>query len=679
MLRSLKSKIIAGSVTLILLVVAALVIFVGVGIHRDNIPNYLFFYAAVVLCLGVVAAIIFAATITKPIAVLAADVKRANHGKPIEGIDTNACDEIAQLAQSFNSMTENLRQATVSREFMDKIINTMSDALLVISPNGVIKYVNPAFGKLFGYDTARLPGRGVDEFDGQEAPRRLYGAFEQLFEKGRLLNYESACLNSSGEPMQALFSLAVMHDEQGAAEAVVCAARDISAIKTAQKNLEQKQAELEELNRSLNDTVAERAKELATANQRLLTETAACRQSVEELRNARDAAEKVNRVKNDFLINMSQDMRTPLNSIISGTEYLTNTSLSGDQGRRLDTIRQAANNLLALADDILDLLAGDAGQVKLSQRKFCLADTLEHIIRMLNEEANRKQLKLALRIYGNLPAALMGDEIRLQQVLMNLITNAINFTVEGSVTVSAVSGSQKDDAVPITFEVRDTGIGIEEDKLERIFENLVQTDPSIARKHGGSGLGLAVSRRLVKAMGGHLRVESTVGVGSMFSFTIPLSVPPSEEIAGEADKPVQAKAAAVPVSFAPDNAGNFPLVLLVDDSVDNRKLLSLLMVRRHFNVHEASNGREALELFEQNSYALVLMDIQMPVMDGYTATRMLRQFEKESGREKTPIIALTAHATEEDVRASVEAGFDDHISKPFKKESLFACISRYIE
>ncbi|RII25958.1 MAG: hypothetical protein CXR30_17495 [Geobacter sp.] len=645
--------------------------------NQHDILNQLFLYVSVILCLGVVVAILFASTITRPIAILAAGVRQVGRGKLMEGIDIGTSDEIGQLAKSFNAMTENLRQTTVSREFMDKIINTMNDALAVISPDGIIKSVNRAYGDLFGYDPAQLPGRRVDEFDDHEAPQLMYGAFGSVFQKGRVPSYESICRRSSGELVPVLFSLAAMYDEQGSIEAVICAAQDISTIKGVQKKLEQKQAELEDLNRSLEDMVACRTNELAITNRGLLAEMAEHQRTTEELRLARDAAEKANRAKTDFLANMSHEMRTPLNSIIGGAEYLAEASLTSDQGRCLDMIRQAGNNLLALVNDLIDLSRIEAGRMELLPRDFCLKDILEHTLSMLSGEARSKKLELALDLDAGLPRMLIGDEIRLQQVLVNLLANAIKFTFEGSVRISAIGGSQKDDLIPVTFEVRDTGIGIEESKLEMIFETFTQADSSITRKYGGSGLGLAISRKLVETMGGHLRVASKVGVGSQFGFTIPLRVSSGSEISDKAEKPAQAKSE-VPGSPVAANDDSLPLVLLVDDSLDNRRLLRLLLVRKHLNIHEASNGSEAQELFEKNAYALVLMDIQMPVMDGYTATRLLRQMEQKSGRARTPVIALTAHDTEDDIRACLEAGCDDHISKPFKKEALFECLSRYI-
>lgn len=399
----------------------------------------------------------------------------------------------------------------------------------------------------------------------------------------------------------------------------------------------------------------------------------------EALQVARDTAEAANRAKTEFLANMSHEMRTPLNAIIGGAEYLEEAALSGDQIRCLCMIHQAGNSLLVLVNDLIDLARIETGHLELFSERFNLVDMLENIVQMLSRTAQCKQLELSLNLTDNLPEFLIGDQLRLQQVLVNLIGNALKFTAEGSVEVSTAVGSMVDDAVPITFVVRDTGIGIEASKLEKIFETFTQADSSITRQYGGSGLGLAISRRLVEAMGGHLQVESVPGVGSSFSFTVRLCLSHDWSNQDDADKQNCMEEKNRQTISRPENVVALPLVLLVDDALENRELLRLLLKKKSITLHEACNGCEALDMFEQNEYVLILMDIQMPIMDGYTATRLIRDVEQRTGREKTPIVALTAHAYEADVRASMEAGCDDHIAKPFKKEALFRCLARYID
>lgn len=403
------------------------------------------------------------------------------------------------------------------------------------------------------------------------------------------------------------------------------------------------------------------------------------KQVAEELLVARDTAEAASQTKSEFLANMSHEMRTPLTAIIGGAEYLEESVLSADQSSCLDMIHQAGNNLLVLTNDLIDLARIEAGHLELLPEKFSVADMMKSIIRMLSRTAQSKDLELSLSIADNLPEFLLGDQLRLQQVLVNLIGNAIKFTAEGSVQVSATVGSIVDDIVPITFVVSDTGIGIEPGKIDKIFETFTQADTSITRQYGGSGLGLTISRRLVEAMGGHLQVESKPGVGSSFYFTLRLRL---MKVDGNHDGVEKQNVTDEKVSHAISRTGEenaLPLVLLVDDALENRELIRLQLKKKPIVLHEAVNGREALDMFEQNEYVLILMDIQMPIMDGYTATRLMRDFEQRTGRVKTPIVALTAHLSDADVHTDIEAGFDDHIAKPFNKESLFRCLERYLD
>lgn len=396
----------------------------------------------------------------------------------------------------------------------------------------------------------------------------------------------------------------------------------------------------------------------------------------EELQIAHDTAEAANRAKTEFLANMSHEMRTPLSAIIGGAEYLEEAALTDDQALCLNMIHQAGNNLLVLTNDLIDLARIEVGHLELHSVKFSIVEMLENIVRMLSRTAHSKQLELSLEIAADLPRNLIGDQLRLQQVLVNLVGNALKFTADGSVAVSASSGFIVDDAVPVTFEVRDTGIGIDASKIEKIFETFTQADSSITRQYGGSGLGLTISRRLVDAMGGHLQVESAPGVGSSFFFTVWLRV--AHDAQSEDDKQLSFEESGRHADSQSEKAADLPLVLLVDDALENRELIKLQLKKMSIILHEAVNGREALDMFEQNEYVLILMDVQMPIMDGFTAARMIRGIEQCSGRAKTPIVALTAQAYEADVRACIEAGCDGHIAKPFKKEDLFRCLAKYI-
>jgi PAS domain S-box-containing protein len=631
-------------------------------------------FVLVILILGILAAIVFASAITKPIALLTDAVRRLSAGEPDVPVTISSHDEIGQLATAFVSMTEKLRNTTVSREYMEKLIDSMNDVLIVISPTGVIQSVNRAYGKLFGGKPDTVVGHNLDEFAIPYSPLGILPAFTYVLTHGPIHGVESTCRTKRGELVPMLYSLAVMKADDGTPQAVICAAQDISRLKKTQEELQQKQIELEEVNRNLEVIVATRTAELAIGNESLRAEIAERQKKTEELRAARDIAESANRAKSDFLANMSHEMRTPLNSIIGGTEYLDAAGLHEDQQRCLTMIHHAGNSLLVLINDLIDLSRIEVGQLEIISRPFNLSKTLEQVMEMVAQEAERKTLRLSLNSTPELPHIVIGDPVRLQQILVNLVANAVKFTERGgSVTVTTVPVTKNNHHFLISFTIRDTGIGIDPNKLEMIFESFSQADTSITRRFGGSGLGLAISRKLVEAMGGSIQVESTPGVGSSFSFTIPFAVAETEvECADEVV--VETEPALMPET----ESGSPKLVLLVDDSLENRQLMRLLLKSFPIELHEAGDGQEAYDLAMGRRYDLILMDIQMPVMDGYTATRMIRRYEERFGHPKSTIVALTAHAYESDIQKCREAGCDDHIAKPFKKRALLDSLARHL-
>jgi PAS domain S-box-containing protein len=660
---------------------------VHIGVHESKIDvevNELLVRLSpaliMLLLIATAVAYLLSSIMTSHIGVLMSGVSRVSTGDLNVVIGVTSRDEIGELAAAFNSMTEKLRATTVSREYMEKLFDSMNEVLIVISPQGVIRSVNRAYCDLFGYQTEAVVGRRVAELEEQGVPVCTHSAFLHALKCGHVQGIEGVCRTSDDRPVPMLFSLAVMKGDDDRAQAVICAAQNISNLKKVQDALQQKQAEIEAVNRNLETIVVSRTAELAVGNESLRAEIAERRKKTEELRFARDAAESANRAKTEFLANMSHEMRTPLNSIIGGTEYLDNAALAPDQQRCLEMIRHAGDSLLVQVNDLIDLARIEAGQLVLVANEFNLPDTLEATVNMLRLDAQRKELELSLVIAADLPHCVIGDQARLQQILVNLIANAIKFTdIGGKVVVSAQRGLSDPGSVEVYFSVRDTGIGIEPDKIEMIFDTFVQADSSITRSYGGSGLGLTISRRLVEAMGGGFKVESVPGVGSTFVFLVrfPLSsraVPLLNATPDSADSDGYDRKTA-----GGDGPETVSRVLLVDDSRENRELMKLLLARLPLVIDEAGNGREALDLFEQNRYALILMDIQMPIMDGYTATRMMREAEERSGQGRTPVVALTAHAYDDDVRRCKEAGCDDHIAKPFKKKTLLQCLARYLD
>lgn len=634
-------------------------------------------FVILILALGITAAMIFAAAITRPVALLTMGVKRFSDGELHEPLEITTQDEIGQLASAFNDMTEKLLSTTVSRKYMEKLIDSMNDVLIVIAPDGIIKSVNRAYFELFGFQPDDIIGHTVEEFNVEGGPRCIFSGFSSAMQGGSVHGIECSCRTASGEEIPMLFSMAVMKDESNNPQAVICAAQSIKSLKQVQDELRHKQSEMEEINRNLEQIVASRTAELAIGNEGLRAEVAERQRKTEELRAARDTAESANRAKSEFLANMSHEMRTPLNSIIGGADYLDNDAFTPEQQRCLTMIRQAGDSLLTLINDLIDLSRIEAGQLEIVKLPFNLLDTIDRVILMLGRETERKGIELMLQVASEVPYFLTGDQMRLQQILINLLSNAIKFTdTGGTVSVAVSCTAEQDHLIPVTFLVRDSGIGIDPLKLNMIFESFAQADASITRRYGGSGLGLAISRKLVEAMGGNIQVESVPEVGSSFSFTIGFAQ--HENNAEHSWKTPKPESAGTPAHEQALQAGDTRRVLLVDDALENRELMRLLFLKLPLTLDEAINGQEAYNLFEKKRYDLIFMDIQMPIMDGYTATRMIRSLEKQTSRKRTTIIALTAHAYEEDIRACLEAGCDDHIAKPFKKKTLMQCLSTYL-
>lgn len=367
------------------------------------------------------------------------------------------------------------------------------------------------------------------------------------------------------------------------------------------------------------------------------------------LRHEKARAEEAAAAKTAFLANVSHEIRTPMNAITGFTEVLLQSDLSLDQRQHLDTIRMATSSLLHLLNDILDAAKLERGLVELMAINFSLPETLQQVVATLRPGAQKKELALKLEYDPELGEFYRGDEPRLRQVLLNILGNAIKFTLVGEVSVKA---TREDGQVCV--RIRDTGIGIPRDRLSAIFDPFTQGDATMTRQFGGTGLGTTISKQLVELMGGSILVDSREGEGSEFTIKIPL--PPGEV----AELPTNPERLQLP-----------PLsILVVDDVPPNVQLLEILLRKAGHEVTSAHNGLEALELFKYQSFNLILMDVQMPVMDGLEASRCIRLYEQERQLKPTPIIALTASVLEEDRLAALQAGMDGFATKPINLRLL---------
>ncbi len=540
---------------------------------------------------------------------------------------------------------ENEQRFRRERDFAHQVMNAMGQGLTVTGPDGHFEYVNPAYAAMLGYPPEALIGQTPEEFTAPEEIAGLTAAWERRL-IGETTSYETRLCRADGGIVHALITGSPRWYE----------GRVIGSIAVITDLTERQQMEA-------------------------------------ALAQARDQALEASRLKSEFLATMSHEIRTPMSSVIGMNDLLLDTPLSEDQREYAETVRDSAQSLLVILDDILDFSKIEAGKLSLDLVNFEPVAVVGNAVDLFALRARERGLSLTATLAPDVPARLCGDPVRLRQVLVNLIGNAVKFTERGGVTVAvdreigslgtgslgvAVSPNlpiyQSTDlpTYQLRFTVSDTGIGLSDTARRRLFQPFTQADGSTTRRFGGTGLGLAICKRLVELMGGEIGVESEVGHGSRFWFTAQFRAATAMAVAVE-------PAPAATSGSEPLAAGPHGHILLAEDNPVNRRLTILHLEKLGYVVATATNGCEAVAAVtgSPDRYDLILMDCQMPEMDGFSAARAIRQAEAGSGR-RIPIIAMTAHAMQGDRDACLAAGMDDYVSKPVRWPELHGLLARWI-
>jgi PAS domain S-box-containing protein len=523
----------------------------------------------------------------------------------------------------------------LASQYSLSLIEASLDPLVTISPEGKITDMNHATVNITGITREKLTG--TDFFDYFTDPQKAREVYQEVFANGSVADYPLTLRHKDGKLTDVLFNGSVYKDDKGKVIGVVIVARDI----TDQKRI------ATELTEAI--VFAELATQLAE-------------EAKLKAENATRIAENAVKAKQQFLSNMSHEIRTPMNAIIGFTKVLLKTNLSEKQKEYLTSIKLSGDALIVLINDILDLAKVDAGKMTFEQIPFKMSQSISAMLHLFETKIQEKNLTLIKEYDDRIPDVLVGDPVRLHQIILNLVSNAVKFTSKGNISVNVKLVSEDDEKVTIRFSISDTGIGIAKDKMDKIFENFQQASSGTARLYGGTGLGLAIVKQLVEPQHGTISVKSKIDVGSTFSFILPF-------------QKTKADVEIVPQLVELDPGITNIKVLVVEDIALNQLLMRTLLDEFGFECEIATNGKIAIEMLQAKSYDIILMDLQMPEMNGFETTEYIRH----TMNSLVPIIALTADVTTADLAKCKAVGMNDYIAKPVDDRLLYSKIVGFVK